>query len=705
MIRWIFILLIAVGLAGAAAWYFDLWPPGIEPGPPSVADGEKPEPRVYLGAPLYKPEALKPLPRPDKMPRQVVIDPCHLVTRYKQDISSTKDGKVFFVGEPVPTTGDVMVVGGARVAAALVTRPDQVVPNARKFHTAFLTQGEDKVPQVYREWQEGNVVEKNDMVAMMDPALALNEVLGKEAKVVAAKADYEASVAILNESQARVERLDRIRATSPSAVPLEEYSAAVLTRDKYKFETVSKKEAIKNAAIEKEQADIILEQHELRNAASGKSIVKQIPKQGNAGVHALETIVQLQNLTHLRLEGSIDSKDLSVLKQGMRCLIEPSVDMRPSSEPIQAQVTRINGISVCADGKHFVSGSEDKSIAIWERGLTTPLALVKHPAPVRVVACTPPASGKCWVAVGCGDGAVYVYDVSDPNEPKLVKGLTGQHRGGVSALAFSPDGTYFASGGEDNSIVLWRTADGEVVYPFDAEHGVSSEDAHQGTVTALHFTPQAKLISAGRDNTLRVWGLYEKGARLDYEPIPHRSGTVSQLGVSQDGRYMLFEQGKSLRLLRVADGRTAAVLENLAGAATFEALALFSPDGSLMLTGGAEEGRLQLWNTPEPGGRGFQVRELVTTDRAMITCAAFAPAGAGFAVTGSKEGFVHVWTLPTAAEVQAHRISVDGSGAPLRVDLIEHAVDGSKTRIAVNLVNPHDRLMPGQRATLVVIAE
>jgi WD40 repeat protein len=396
----------------------------------------------------------------------------------------------------------------------------------------------------------------------------------------------------------------------------------------------------------------------------------------------------------------VDAKDLPFLKEGMKCYLEPSIEMgsdRP--ELIKAHRGPITGVAVCADGKHFVSGSEDRTVCVWERGLHIPTRVLLHPSAVRVVACSPPGSPQDWLAVGCADGSIYLWDLANPKDPKV---LSEKHRGTVSALAFSPKGTYFASGGEDNNILLWETAEAKAVYPFDAEHGV--DDGHHGTVTALHFTPQARLVSAGRDNTLRVWALYKTGVKMERE-IARRGGTVNDLGVSADGRYMLFDQGKTLQLLNVADGATACVLDNFAGANTFETLALFSPDGSLMLTGGADEGHLHLWKTPGPEERAFQVRDLVTKDRAQVTCASFAPGAANFAVSGSKDGYVHVWQLPNQEAVKNHRILVDAHGAPFQLNIPDPSLDGNKSRITINVLNPQERLLPGQRVTVVVVTD
>jgi WD40 repeat protein len=279
--------------------------------------------------------------------------------------------------------------------------------------------------------------------------------------------------------------------------------------------------------------------------------------------------------------------------------------------------------------------------------------------------------------------------------------IKDHHHGAISALAFSPDGKYFASGGEDNAIHVWKS-NGELLYAIDSETG------HQGTVTSLNFTPQCKLISAARDNTLRVWDLYKKGAVSGSKVIAGRGGNVNQLGVSADGRFLLFDQGKTLQMINSANGLPVYVLDNVSGATPFDTLALFSPDGQLLLTGGAGEGRLQLWKTPTPKDRAFQVRELVTKDRSAVTSAAFGPLNSGFAVTGSKDGYVHLWALPSKEAVDNHRIFKDANNEPLQLDLVEQALDGNKIRVAVNVLNPqdrerHERLVPGQRVTLVVM--
>ena len=56
-----------------------------------------------------------------------------------------------------------------------------------------------------------------------------------------------------------------------------------------------------------------------------------------------------------------------------------------------------------------------------------------------------------------------------------------------------------------------------------------------------HLDPD-RIVSASRDHTLRVWSLKEKGAIQEYDPLAGRGGSVDSLGVSDDGRFMLFDR-------------------------------------------------------------------------------------------------------------------------------------------------------------------
>jgi WD40 repeat protein len=116
----------------------------------------------------------------------------------------------------------------------------------------------------------------------------------------------------------------------------------------------------------------------------------------------------------------------------------------------------------------------------------------------------PPDSRR--LAVGCGvsldpaeavpDDApcqVQVWDLEQDTEPVT---LTA-HQGSVTALTFSPDGTLLASGGMDGVIRFWD---------LTSRQEVLGLEWHLGAVTTLAFSPDGRwLLSGGADGAVRVW--------------------------------------------------------------------------------------------------------------------------------------------------------------------------------------------------------
>jgi WD40 repeat protein len=89
-----------------------------------------------------------------------------------------------------------------------------------------------------------------------------------------------------------------------------------------------------------------------------------------------------------------------------------------------------------------------------------------------------------WIASGTGKGGVRVQGVVLNANGWCVREA---HQGAVCVLAWSPDGTAVASGGEDGMVKVWKAATGTVMAHY-AEH--------TGPVIALAWSPDGKWIAS-----------------------------------------------------------------------------------------------------------------------------------------------------------------------------------------------------------------
>jgi WD40 repeat protein/biotin carboxyl carrier protein len=652
-----------------------------------------------IGAPLYQVD-----PPPGGFPRAqprgpktagnpIVVPDCHLAVIDKQDVPSQREGVLrFFVteiqeGEAV-APDDVLTVRVPRrderlfryqvqlggVLAAVPAGPFQVLPSLNRKPPA----------RRYRRLRPGDSVAAGQLLAVLDDRLARDDWDIKRNKVVQSQAELEASERTRDAAYRDFQRNKESMTGALTSVSRKELDISEMTYERYRAEAVGKRAAVHAALAEAQQADTVLEMHEIYSEISGT--VMQFYKRVGEGVKSQEPVLQIVHLDRIRAEGFVDVKHLPRLRKGMKALVEHAQDHGPVGVRTGHRGA-VTGVAVGGDPDRplIASASEDGTVRVWDRNRPGEVWRWVHSVPVRCVAC-PPASaaeGRHLCLSGAADGKARLWDLESG---QLARELQTRHRGAVTCVAFSPDGRWCATGGEDQAILLSRADTGALLYRLPS--------GHRGAVTSLAFTPRAQLVSAGRDQTVRIWTLGEQGARPDDLLLDGRSGAVTQLGVSPDGGQVLFDQGKALRLLSLSGGFYRGELADPSGVAGFSAFALFSPDAQLVLTAGTD-GQAQLWRAPTETTRGRELWRLVAEDRSAATCAAFAPGGA-FAVTGTRDQKVLLWAVPAGPALEEE--------IPAELTNLEPALEGGarQVRLWAELPNPGHRLLPGTAVNLVI---
>ncbi len=281
----------------------------------------------------------------------------------------------------------------------------------------------------------------------------------------------------------------------------------------------------------------------------------------------------------------------------------------------------IKALGISNDLQVVASGSMDGTLFIWSyQGKNKMHELKAHADEITALAFHP-TSETDLLATASNDRTVQIRKISTGAVVhKLDAGCAAQ------AIAFAPDGRLFTAG-DDNLVRVWDSATGKL---FDTLKG------HTGTVVSLLWHPDSKsLVSGSLDQTVRVWDLATKQARV----IQRSPGDNDALALSPDGKQLASAGvNQTIRFFDFASGKeTVPAPGPKAGLLGMAA----SPDGK-RLASASSNGMLQLWNAET----GELAREWQGHHRGEAAVA-FAPDHKHLA---SASDTVRVWDLDLAQE-------------------------------------------------------
>jgi len=190
----------------------------------------------------------------------------------------------------------------------------------------------------------------------------------------------------------------------------------------------------------------------------------------------------------------------------MDLLATTRLDEDDHDKYIRAHDHYIREVMFSPNGKRIVSCGEDHALHVWNAETLVQEGYVKWAHSGSIWSCHWNAAGT-KIVTGSSDKSIAVWDMTSLSKSdrthnvKLIKRFEEAHQWRVFATRFSPDGEYIAiSGGQlfESELTIVETHTFKVV--------AQRADTHRGIIHSLDWTKDSlELMTCGEDGDVRLW--------------------------------------------------------------------------------------------------------------------------------------------------------------------------------------------------------
>ena len=323
--------------------------------------------------------------------------------------------------------------------------------------------------------------------------------------------------------------------------------------------------------------------------------------------------------------------------------VAPAVELKGHQDLVSA-------VSFSADGTRLVSGSVDERIIVWqiakdlEGTAEENTDLARAPAfkriktlrhvggNVRSIAISPEGD---YFASG-GDGAqVRLWDMATLKPIEAFSTQTSR----IWSLDFQQQGDrlLLSAGGDKQQLMLWQIFNPNVESGVDAKQTIDSRlirtyRGYTNSLRSIAYLSDRKIVGGGDSGSLSIWDI-QTGDRT--ATLSRHHGRIWSVAV--DTKSARIASASDDSTIRLWDGATGQDLNTLTGHSNWVRAIAFSRHGRLLASAG-DDRTLRIWN-PLSGG----CIKILEGSEHWIYTVGFNPTNSRYVITGGDEQAVRHW--------------------------------------------------------------
>lgn len=314
----------------------------------------------------------------------------------------------------------------------------------------------------------------------------------------------------------------------------------------------------------------------------------------------------------------------------------------------------VTSCSFASCGENVVSCSSDGTLRVWDVLSSECLRILRSPQ--KVIKDCAVLGVIC--ASAAADGTIMIWNLQTGNCEATLRG----HQGSVNAVTFLPDGK-LVSASEDGTLRIWDIA---------TQNFIILRGHTKGVNRCVASADGTKIASAGSDCTVRLWRAKVGDCVALMEG---HQGAVWDCAFSNDAQMLVTaSEDHTVRLWNPSSGKEEAVLRGHDGPVRACDL---SDDGRHLVSGSTDR-TLRIWDTYDETCLDVIRGHFDRIERCVVS-----PDGTLFA-SASRDRTLRLWDVKTGREVATlggHENSVRGCAYDPSGDLVASGSDDGTLRL------------------------